>query len=87
VTRTVLAYLDPGSSSMIIQILLGGVAAVGVTLKLYWRRFKRFLHIGGKQEDVPETRGPARTNATANGSGGNAANGAVEREPVETQNS
>lgn len=77
-TRFVLAYLDPGSSSMIIQILLGGLAAVGVTLKLYWRRFKRFLHIGGRDEDLAETqRTPTRT----------AANAPVEREPVETQNS
>ena len=36
--QQVLAYLDPGSGSMIIQILVGGLAAVGVTMKLYWRR-------------------------------------------------
>ena len=35
---TVLAYLDPGSGSMILQILAGGVAAVAVTAKLYWNR-------------------------------------------------
>jgi hypothetical protein len=38
VKQQVLAYLDPGSGSMIIQIIVGGVAAVGVTMKLYWRR-------------------------------------------------
>jgi hypothetical protein len=38
VEQQVLAYLDPGSGSMIIQILVGGLAAVGVTMKLYWRR-------------------------------------------------
>ena len=32
------AYLDPGSGSMLLQILLGGVAAVGVIWKLYWNR-------------------------------------------------
>ena len=31
---TVLAYLDPGSGSMILQILAGGLAAVAVTAKL-----------------------------------------------------
>lgn len=36
----IFAYLDAGSGSMIVQLLVGGVAAVGVTLKLYWRRFK-----------------------------------------------
>ena len=39
------AYLDPGSGSMLLQILLGGFAAVGVIGKLYWNRltslFKR----------------------------------------------
>jgi hypothetical protein len=45
------AYLDPGSSSMIVQMLLGGFAAVGVALKLYWRRFKRMLGFGKKDAD------------------------------------
>jgi hypothetical protein len=36
--QQVLAYLDPGSGSMIVQILVGGLAAIGVTMKLYWRR-------------------------------------------------
>ena len=32
------AYLDPGSGSMLLQLLLGGVAAVGVIARLYWHR-------------------------------------------------
>ena len=36
--RPVAAYLDPGTGSMLLQALLGGVAAVGVIAKLYWRR-------------------------------------------------
>jgi hypothetical protein len=48
---TVLAYLDPGSGSMILQILAGGLAAVAVTAKLYWRRLTRFL---GIRKDEPE---------------------------------
>ena len=32
------AYLDPGTGSMLLQILLGGFAAVGVIGKLYWHR-------------------------------------------------
>jgi hypothetical protein len=49
---TVLAYLDPGSGSMILQILAGGVAAVAVTAKLYWNKILRFLRI---KKDEPET--------------------------------
>ncbi len=41
----VLAYLDPGSGSMILQIIAGGLAAVAVTAKLYWNRILRFLRI------------------------------------------
>jgi hypothetical protein len=33
----VYAYLDPGAGSMLIQVLLGGAAAVGVVLRLFWR--------------------------------------------------
>ena len=35
----VFAYLDPGSGSVILQALVGGVAAVAVTAKLWWSRF------------------------------------------------
>jgi hypothetical protein len=48
---TVLAYLDPGSGSMILQIIAGGLAAVAVTAKLYWNRLLRFLRI---KKDEPE---------------------------------
>ena len=36
--RPVHAYLDPGSGSMLLQVLLGGFAAVGVVGRLYWHR-------------------------------------------------
>ena len=36
--RPVHAYLDPGSGSMLLQVLLGGFAAVGVVARLYWHR-------------------------------------------------
>jgi hypothetical protein len=48
----VLAYLDPGSGSMILQILAGGVAAVGVGVTMTWRRLLRFLRIRKPDEDV-----------------------------------
>jgi hypothetical protein len=47
---TLLGYIDPGSGSLFLQALAGGIAAVGVVTKVYWRRLKRFLHIG-KPED------------------------------------
>lgn len=33
------AYLDPGTGSMLLQLLLGGIAGIAMILKLYWRRF------------------------------------------------
>ena len=49
---TVLAYLDPGSGSMILQILAGGIAAVAVTAKLYWGRLLKFLRIRKDDEEI-----------------------------------
>ena len=34
----VFAYLDPGSGSMILQVLAGGVASVAVGAKMFWRK-------------------------------------------------
>jgi hypothetical protein len=47
--QTPLAYLDPGSGSMLLQLALGGAAAVGIGLKMAWRRVLRFLHLDKKQ--------------------------------------
>ncbi len=33
------AYLDPGSGSMILQLLMGGIAGAAVVFKLYWQQF------------------------------------------------
>ena len=46
--NTTLAYLDAGSGSMIAQILVGGFAAAGVAIKMYWKRIKGFF---GRGED------------------------------------
>jgi hypothetical protein len=48
VCPSVFAYLDPGSGSMLLQVILGGVAAVGVVCKMYWYRIKRALGFGVK---------------------------------------
>ncbi len=37
------AYLDPGTGSMILQIVLGGVAGLMVVGKLYWAKFTSFF--------------------------------------------
>jgi hypothetical protein len=42
-TKPAWAYLDPGTGSMILQLLLGGIAGGMVVGKLYWHRFRQFL--------------------------------------------
>jgi hypothetical protein len=49
-----LAYLDPGSGSIILQVLVGGVAAVTVTARLWWRGLRAklgFKRPGADQQD------------------------------------
>jgi hypothetical protein len=53
--RTLFAYLDPGSGSMMLQIIAGGLAAAAVTLKVYWRRLLVFLHIRKPLEEEAVT--------------------------------
>ncbi|TCM65862.1 hypothetical protein EV291_1414 [Rhizobium sp. BK068] len=37
------AYLDPGTGSMILQVVLGGIAMGFATLSVYFQRVKAFL--------------------------------------------
>ncbi len=39
----VLAYLDPGSGSFIIQLLIAGVAGAGILIGAYWKKIKRMF--------------------------------------------
>ena len=49
--RALFAYLDPGSGSMMLQVIAGGLAAAAVTLKVYWSRLLVFLRIRKPEED------------------------------------
>jgi hypothetical protein len=46
------AYLDPGTGSMILQVILGGVAGIALAGKFYWRRF---LVVIGVRSETPAT--------------------------------
>lgn len=54
--RAAYAYLDPGSGSMFLQLVLGGVAGVGLILKLYWRKLLSFLGLRARdtQPEPPQ---------------------------------
>ena len=46
----VLAYLDAGTGSLILQLLVGGFAGVAVFVKYRWGTLKSWLRRGEKTE-------------------------------------
>ena len=62
-THHFIAYLDPGSSAVILQMIGGGVAAFVVAMKLYGRRVLHALHL--RRRDSPATAEPAATDEPA----------------------
>jgi Na+/proline symporter len=43
-----LAYVDPGTGSILLQLLLGGLAGVAVVWKLFWSRITKALRSKGE---------------------------------------
>ena len=62
----VLAYLDPGSGSMVLQALLGGTAAVLVSIKMFGKKVFSVLFFWRKSDDDEETTS-SETTASQNG--------------------
>ena len=59
------AYIDPGSSSFIIQILIGAAAGAGLAIATFWRRIRAFfakVFGRGTQEEAaaPPTAAPPK---------------------------
>jgi len=55
--QSVYAYLDPGSGSYLIQIIIASIAGLGYIAKLNWRKIKRFFSSKGKKEAKNEIKG------------------------------
>lgn len=49
------AYLDPGTGSMLLQVILGGIAAIGVALKLFWHKIRVALGFSRKSDPDEDT--------------------------------
>ena len=47
----ILLYLDPGSGSFLIQLLIAGIAGAGIAVAISWGRIKR-LFKRNKQVDI-----------------------------------
>lgn len=45
------AYIDPGSGSLLLQLILGGVAALWVAVRLYWRRVVGMFSRGTESDE------------------------------------
>ena len=45
------AYIDPGSGSLIIQIVIGALVGVGITIKIYWYKFKEMIFHRNKKDE------------------------------------
>ena len=53
------AYVDPGTGSYFLQILIAGILGAAFAIKLYWRKIKDFLSGsrsgGSKREEERQT--------------------------------
>ena len=38
-----LAYIDPSAGGLLVQLLLGGIAGIGVLVKLYWGKLTKYF--------------------------------------------
>jgi hypothetical protein len=45
------AYIDPGSGSFLIQMLVAGVLGASVTVKTFWKQIKGFFSRGGSSSE------------------------------------
>ncbi len=60
------AYLDPGTGSMILQVVLGGVAGAAVAGRFYWDRLLTMLGIRSRTRETESPRdAAASTNRSA----------------------
>jgi hypothetical protein len=41
--KPVYAYIDPGTGSLIIQIVIGGLIGAGVGIKIFWKKIIGFF--------------------------------------------
>ena len=41
-------YIDPGTGSIIIQAVIGALVGIGITLKIYWQKFKEIFSRANK---------------------------------------
>ena len=53
ITGVAAAYIDPAAGSIALQLLLGGIAGIGVALKLSYRRLLELFRRGRADATAP----------------------------------
>ena len=46
-----LAYLDPGSGSVLLQLLIAALLGIGIALRAYWGKIKGLFGIKSETDD------------------------------------
>lgn len=49
------AYIDPGSTSVILQAVVAGIAAIGTGMAVFWSRITSFFRRGSSSSDADST--------------------------------
>jgi len=58
-----IAYLDPGTGSMLMTAIAGGVGAIAVTAKLYWGRLLVLLRIRNPESETDSAQSRQQTDS------------------------
>lgn len=54
---SVLAYIDPGSGSFILQVVVGALLGASVAVKMYWARLRAYFGNRSERNDGDADRG------------------------------
>lgn len=54
-TRAAHAYVDPGTGSYVIQLLIAAIAGLAVAVRIYWGRIKGFLSRSSSETEITDS--------------------------------
>jgi len=50
----IILYLDPGSGSFLLQLLIAGLAGAGIVIAASWSKIKRLFNKNKKKTDIDD---------------------------------
>ncbi|MCX7835746.1 MAG: hypothetical protein N2450_06730 [bacterium] len=51
-TNDALAYLDPGTGSYVLQLVIGAILGMGIAFKMYWTKVMNLFRKKGSKKDA-----------------------------------